>query len=82
MFVPGGVFPVAGYKEKIATSTRQMARCVEYDMESFVDQCVGAYAGRAGISVTKLSLKAQTPFLDETNAFTRTCQTGCCLSLR
>ncbi len=69
--MPGGVVPVAGYKEKIGTSTRHSVRCMEYDVVSFVDQCVEAYVVFAGIHLTKLSPRAQTPFLEETNAFTK-----------
>ncbi len=49
---------------------------MEYGMVSFVDQRAEVYVGLAGIPVTKLSLKAQTPFLDETNAFTKNMPEG------
>ena len=40
-------------------------------MSSFIEQCVAAYLDLAGILVTKLSPNAATPFVDETNAFTK-----------
>ena len=43
---------------------------IEYNMSSFIEQCVSAYLELAGLPVTKLSAKAATPFTDETNAFT------------
>ncbi len=69
--VPGSVIPVAGYKENIDTFTRHSVLCMEYDMVSFVDPCLEAYVDLAGIPVTKLVPKAQTPLLDDTSAFTK-----------
>ncbi len=47
-------------------------------MVSFVNQRVEAYVSLAGIPETKLSPQAQTPFLDETNAFTNDIRKGFC----
>ncbi len=45
--------------------------CIEHDASSFIDQCVVAYLELAGVPATKLSAKAATPLIDETNAFTK-----------
>ncbi len=60
-----------GEKQVVAKKAVHRARCIEYDMTSFIDLCVIAYLDLAGIAATKMSAKAATPFVDETNAFTR-----------
>ncbi len=55
----------------MAKKAVRRARCIEYDLSSFIDQCVIAYLDLAGIPVTKLSAKAATPFIDEANAFAK-----------
>ncbi len=68
---PGGFLPVSSHKDKLGTSITHPVRCMEYDMVSLADQCVEAYIPLAGIPATKLSPKAQTPFVDETTAYTK-----------
>ena len=55
----------------MAKKAAHRARCIEYDASSFIDQRVAAYLNLAGIPASMLSAKAATPFVDETNAFTR-----------
>ncbi len=74
--VPGGVLHIPGYKAKIGTATQHRAKCVEYDMVPVVGQFVDSYLHLAGIPVTKLSPKALTPFVDETDVFVREEPTG------
>ncbi len=65
---PGRFLPVPGFKNRLGTFSRCSVRCMEYEVVSFVDQCVEAYASLAGVPATKLSPKTQTPLLDESNA--------------
>ena len=65
---PGSWLPIEGCK-KVSDSNYHQVRCMEYDMSSFVAQCVSSYLELTGSRVTKLSAKAATPFIDETNAF-------------
>ncbi len=69
--VPGGWLPVPGFKETMIKKAEHHTRCIEYDMSSFIEQCVTAYLDLAGVPVTKLSAKAATPCVDETNAFVK-----------
>ncbi len=55
----------------MAQKAEHQTRCIEYDVSSFIEQRVTAYLDLAGIPVTKLSAKAATPFVDETNAFVK-----------
>jgi hypothetical protein len=68
--VPGGWLPIPGYKEASKNEAKHKVKGIEYNMSSFIEQCVSAYLELAGLPVTKLSAKAATPFTDETNAFT------------
>ena len=68
--VPGGWLPIPGYIEAIKAKAEHKVKGIEYNMSSFIEQCVSAYLELAGLPVTKLSAKAATPFTDETNAFT------------
>ena len=67
--VPGGWLPIPGYKEASKSKAKHKTKGIEYNMSSFVEQCVSAYLELAGLPATKLSAKAATPFTDETNAF-------------
>ncbi len=68
--LPGGSLPIPGYKDKAEKQKhdKRSIRSIEYNMVSFVDQCVEAYLKLTGTPVTKL-VKAATPFVDETNAY-------------
>ena len=62
--------PIPGYKEAIKAKAEHQMKGIEYNMSSFIEQCVSAYLELAGLPVTKLSAKVATPFTDETTAFT------------
>ena len=53
----GGYLPVPGYKDKLGTSTKHSAHCMECDVVSFADQCVDAYVSLAAIPVAEPSPK-------------------------
>ncbi len=61
---------VTNPREVIKAKAEHKMKGIEYNMSSFIEQCVSAYLELAGLPVTKLSAKAATPFTDETNAFT------------
>jgi hypothetical protein len=69
--VPGGFLRDPGYKDKLGASTRHTVRFVEYDLVSLVDKFGESYVNLAAVLVAKLSQKAQTPFLEETNAYAK-----------
>ena len=51
---PGSWLPIEGYM-KVSDSNYHKVRCMEYDMSSFVAQCVSSYLEVTGSPVTKLS---------------------------
>ena len=50
--VPGGWLPIPGYKEAIKAKAEHKTKGIEYNMSSFIEQCVSAYLELAGLPVT------------------------------
>ena len=49
--VPGGWLPIPGYKEAIRAKAEHQPKGIEYNMSSFIEQCVSAYLELAGDEV-------------------------------